>query len=127
MENLQNRKHKNLNKTDMKRKCMDNSSRKCQKEFITIDLGNGYPKVTLEIGTEALLCAAQEQAIRRNFAKSHIVKTSESPLCRLCGKKGQSVQHLVGGCEKLAKRKYKRRQNNVAKQFHCQFCKKSGL
>ena len=111
----------------MKRKCMDNSSRKCQKEFITIELGNGYPKVTLEIGTEALLCAAQEQAIRRNFAKSHIVKTSESPLCRLCGKKGQSVQHLVGGCEKLAKRKYKRRQNNVAKQFHCQFCKKSGL
>ena len=71
----------------MKRKGMDNSSRKCQKEFITIDLGNGYPKVTLEIGTEALLCAAQEQAIRRNFVKSHIVKTSESPLCRLCGKK----------------------------------------
>ena len=59
-------------------------------------------KCDLKIGTEALLCAAQEQAIRTNYVKHYIDKTSESPLCRLCGRKGESVQHLVCECEKLA-------------------------
>ena len=63
-------------------------------------------KCDLKIGTEAFLCAAQEQAIRTNYVKHHIDKTSESPLCRLCGKKGESVQHLVCGCEKLAQKEY---------------------
>ena len=58
----------------------------------------------LKVGTEALLCAAQEQAIRTNYMNYHIDKTSESPLCRLCGKKGESVQHIKGGCEKLAQK-----------------------
>ena len=39
--------------------------------------------------------------------KYHIDRTSESPLCRLCGKRGESVQHLVSGCEKLAQKEYK--------------------
>ena len=41
----------------------------------------------LKIGTEVLLRAAQEQAIRPNYAKHHIDKTSESYLCRLCAKR----------------------------------------
>ena len=36
----------------------------------------------LKIGTEAVLCAAQEQAIRTNYVKHRIDRTSESPLCR---------------------------------------------
>ena len=84
-------------------------------------------KCDLKIGTEALLRAAQEQAIRTNYVKHHIDKTSESPLCRLCGKKGESVQHLVCGCEKLAQKEYKRRHDNVAKKVHWDFCKKNGL
>ena len=63
-------------------------------------------KGDIKIGTEAFLCAAQKQTIRTNYKKHHIDKTSESPLCRLCGKKGESVQQLVSGCEKLA-------QNNI--------------
>ena len=46
----------------------------------------------LKVGTEALLWAAQEHAIRTNYIKYHIDKTSDSPMCRLCGKKGESVQ-----------------------------------
>lgn len=84
-------------------------------------------KCDLKIGTEALLCAAQEQAIRTNYVKHYIDKTSESPLCRLCGRKGESVQHLVCGCEKLAQKEYKRRHDNVAKKVHWDFCKKNGL
>ena len=74
-----------------------------------------------------MLCAANEQVIRTNYVKHHIDKTSESPLCRLCGKKGESVQHLVGGCEKLAQKEYKRQHDNVAKKFHWDLCKKNGL
>ena len=39
-----------------------------------------------KVGTVAVLCAAQEQAIRTNYVKYRIERTSESPLCRLCGK-----------------------------------------
>ena len=84
-------------------------------------------KCDLKIGTEALLCAAQEQAIRTNYVKHYIDKTSESPLCRLCGRKGESVQHLVCGCEKLPQKEYKRRHDNVAKKVHWDFCKKNEL
>ena len=44
-------------------------------------------KSDLKIGTEALLCAAQEQDIRTNYMKHNIDKTCENPMCRLCGKK----------------------------------------
>ena len=81
----------------------------------------------LKVRTEALLCAAQEQAISTNHMKYHINKTSESPPCRLCGKKGESVQHITSGCEKLAQKEYKRRHNNVAKKVHWDICKKIRL
>ena len=83
--------------------------------------------IQMKIGTEALLCAAQEQAIRTNYVKHY---TSIQPMkapCRLCGKKCESVQHLECGCEKLAQKEYKRQHNNVVKKVHWDFCKKNGL
>ena len=41
-------------------------------------------------------------------------------------KKGESVQHLVSGCEKLAQKEYKRRHDNVAKQVYWDLCIKNG-
>ena len=81
----------------------------------------------LKIGTDALLCAAQEQAIRTDYVKHYIDKTSESPLCSLCGKMGESVQHLVSGCEKLAQKEYKGLHDNVGKKVHWELCKKNEL
>ena len=57
-------------------------------------------KGDLKAGTEALLCAAQEQAIRTNYIKHHIDRSVDSPLCRLCGKRGETVQHVICECEK---------------------------
>ena len=51
-------------------------------------------KSDLKIGTKALLCAVQKQAIRTNYVNRHIDKTCERPLSRLCRKKSESVQHL---------------------------------
>ena len=55
-------------------------------------------KTDLKIETEALICPVQEQAIMTNYIKHHIDKISESLLCRLCGEKDESVQHLLSGC-----------------------------
>ena len=45
--------------------------------------------------TKALICSAQEQALRTNYIKFHIDKTSGSPICRMCREKGESVSHLT--------------------------------
>ena len=50
--------------------------------------------------------------------KSHIDRTSESPLCRLCGEKGENITHLTSECKKLAQKEYKRRHDNVACIVH---------
>ena len=83
-------------------------------------------KGDLKIQTEALIWAGQEQALRTNYVKYHIDKTVESPLCRLCDEKGESVSHIVCECKKLSQRKYKQRHDNVAKVFHWKLCEKYG-
>ncbi len=72
--------------------------------------------------TEALLCASQEQDLRTNYVKFHIDKTVESPLCRLCGGKGEHRTHLISECKKLAQKEYKRGHDNVALIVHWKLC-----
>ena len=88
---------------------------------------NWLVRSDLKVETEALLCAAQEQAIRTSYVKHHIDKSTDDPLCRMCGKRGESVQHIISECEKLAQKEYKRRHDNVAKKIHWELCKKNGL
>ena len=77
--------------------------------------------------TEALICSAQEQALRTNYTKFYIDKSSESPICRMCGEKAETISHLVNECSKLAQREYKRRHDNVARYIHWQLCIKGGF
>ena len=60
-------------------------------------------KSDLKTGTEALLCAVQEQAIRINYVK-HQWKTSESPTCRLYVKNVESsverIKEVTRQCSK---------------------------
>ena len=74
-----------------------------------------------------MLCAAQEQAIRINYKKYRIDKSSDSPLCRLCGKKGKSVQHITSGSETFAQKECKSRHDNVAKKVDWNIFKKNRL
>ena len=76
----------------------------------------------LKPGTVSLIFSAQEQALRTNYSKFHIDKTSESPLCRLCGVKGESISHLVSECSKLAQKQYKARHDSVAQIIHWELC-----
>ena len=77
--------------------------------------------------TESLICAAQDQALRTNYVKHHIDNTAESPLCRLCGEKGETVSHIVSECKMLAQREYKRRHDTIARKVHWALCGEFGL
>ena len=77
--------------------------------------------------TEATICAAQEQALRTNCTDNKIDKTSENPLCRMCGERGETVQHIRCECKNLAQREYKRRHETVAKLIHWKLCEKHNL
>ena len=81
----------------------------------------------LKVEKEAVLCTVQEQAIRINYVKHHIDKSIDNPHCRMCGKRGESVQHITSECEKLAQKEYKRRHDNVAKKIHWELCKENAL
>ena len=92
-----------------------------------IELGQWIAKGDLKGCTEALICSAQEQALRTNYTRFHIDHTAESPLCRMCGSKGETVAHVVSECGKLAQTEYKGRHDNVARYIHWQLCGKCGL
>ena len=77
--------------------------------------------------TEALICSAEEQSMRTNYIKYNIDKTAESPLCRTCDTKNETISHLVSGCGKLAQKEYKRRHDSVGRHVHWQFCEKLGF
>ena len=86
-------------------------------------LRNGF----LKKKTEGLILAAQEQALRTNSIKHSIDKTSETPLCRLCGDCSETVRHIVSGCKKLAQREYRKRHDKVALRVHWEICRKYGI
>ena len=81
----------------------------------------------LKVQTEAPICAAQEQALRTNYTNYKIDKTLENPLSRMCDERGETVQHIICECEKLAQREYKRTHDTVAKLVHWKLCEKHNL
>ena len=84
-------------------------------------------KGTLKRETESLIMAAQEQALNTNSVKRNIYKMDVSDKCRLCGKKTESVTHIVSACEVIANKGYKRRHDKVCLNLHWQLCKKYGF
>ena len=77
-------------------------------------LKGGY----LKKETEAMVYAAQEQALRVNSIKQHIDGKDVSPMCRLRGESSETVMHLSSGCPVLAKSKYQMRHDIVGKHIH---------
>ena len=86
-------------------------------------LRNGY----LKKGTEGMICAAQEQALRTNSIKCYIDKTNDSPLCRLYEKSSEIAWHVVSGCSNIAQKEYKKRHDKVALRVHWELRKKYDL
>lgn len=77
--------------------------------------------------TEGFIVAAQDQALRTNAIKAKIEKQVGSAMCRLCGIKEETVDHLVSSCSKIAQTDYKGRHDKVAANLHWSLCKQFGF
>ena len=84
---------------------------------------NKWLSSNLKGETEGLLVAAQDQAINtRNYQKVICGQQVESK-CRMCSQHEETVDHIVSGCEVLAKTEYISRHNNAAAYLHWSICK----
>ena len=68
----------------------------------------------LKAETEGLITAAQDQSLATRLYHSNIIKDGTNPLCRMCGKFDESVNHVISGCPELAKTEYIERHDNGA-------------
>jgi alkylhydroperoxidase/carboxymuconolactone decarboxylase family protein YurZ len=82
---------------------------------------------SLKIETEALLTAAQEQALNTKAHSTYIMKTSTDPKCRICGAADETVSHILTACTVLAGTQYLNRHNEVAKAIHWSICEAYGI
>ena len=56
--------------------------------------------------TEALITAAQDQALYTLWLGYHILRTIDSDLCRRCGQYPETIEHIVAGCPRMAQSVY---------------------
>ena len=82
---------------------------------------------SLKRETESLIVAAQDQALRTNYRKARIEKSTDDAKCRLCKTRDETISHIVSECPKIAQKDYKHRHDKVAAAVHWSICKKHGL
>ena len=81
----------------------------------------------LKVETEALIIAAQEQALNTKSHQARILKTSTDARCRLCKTANETVTHILTGCPKIAQTEYLKRHNAVAAGIHRNACQEYGI
>ena len=79
-------------------------------------------KGNLERETQSLLIAAQNNAVRTNHIR--IDKTQQDRKCRLYGDRGETINHIISKCCKLAQKEYKTRHDWVDKVIHWEIWQK---
>ena len=90
-----------------------------------VDLQRTNQRLTstgLKAETEGLIIAAQDQSLATRLYHSNIIKDGTNPLCRMCGKFDESVDHVISGCPELAETEYIQRHDNAASYIHWKVC-----
>ena len=97
--------------------------RNLEKPHVDTVTTNKWLSSNLKGETEGLLVAAQDQAINtRNYQKVICGQQVESK-CRMCSQYEETVDHIVSGCEVLAKTEYISRHSSAAAYFPRSICK----
>ncbi|CAH2094527.1 unnamed protein product [Euphydryas editha] len=68
--------------------------------------------------TEGFVCTIQDQVVKTNNYRKHILKDGTPDFCRACRHPGESLRHVLSGCSALANTEYLHRHNQVAKILH---------
>ena len=76
----------------------------------------------LKAETGGLIIAAQDQSLETRLYHSNVIKDGTNPLCRMCGKFDESVDHIICGYPELAKTEYIQRHDNAASYIHWKVC-----
>ncbi|XP_076610522.1 uncharacterized protein LOC143335176 [Chaetodon auriga] len=84
-------------------------------------------KAGLNDSTEALIIAAQEQALNTRSIEAGIYHSRQNPRCRLCKDAPETIQHITAGCKMLAGKAYMECHNQVASIIHRNICTEYGL
>ncbi|XP_015767934.1 PREDICTED: uncharacterized protein LOC107346646 [Acropora digitifera] len=93
-----------------------------KKPHVDIVTTNKWLSSNLKEETERLLVAAQDQALNtRNYQKVICGQKVESK-CRMCSQHEETVDHIVSGCEVLAKTQYIYRHDKAAAYLHWNIC-----
>ena len=78
----------------------------------------------LEAETEGFIIAAQDQSLPTRWYHHNILKKPDvDPKCRLCGRFGEAIDHLVSGFPELAKTEYIHRQHKTTAHIHWKICR----
>ena len=80
-------------------------------------------KTFLDPHTESYICGAQELAIFTKYHEKHFLKNSNDDICRVCKKDPESIFHILGACDTLAKREYFDRHNSICQYIHFKILK----
>ena len=81
----------------------------------------GLRKGNFKRETKSHLIAAQNNTIGTNQINVRIDKTQQNS--RLCGDRGEIINHIISECSKLAQREYKTRHDWVGKVIHWEMSK----
>ena len=82
----------------------------------------------LKAETEGFIIAAQDQSLPTRWYHHNILKKPDvDPKCRLCGRFGKTIDHLVSGFPELAKTEYIYRQHKTTAHIHWKICKEFGI
>lgn len=77
--------------------------------------------------TEGFVCAIQDEVVKTNNYRRHIMKDGTIDICRACHQPGESLRHVISGCSQLANTEYLHRHNLVARIIHQQLALKYDL
>lgn len=72
--------------------------------------------------TEALITAAQDQALRTKNYEKEVLKISTDDKCRLCKEKSETIDHLISSCPQLAKKEFIERHDKMCNYIHHTIC-----
>ena len=75
-------------------------------------------KGNLKRETESLRVATLNNAIRTNHIKARMDKTQQNRICRLCGDRDETTDHIISECNKLAQKQFKNRNEWMGEVIH---------
>src|SRR6266576_3517472 len=75
----------------------------------------------------AQITAIQDQCVKTRYYEKRITKRGENETCRRCRKEPETIHHIAGGCEELAKKEYMERHDNIVKYVHWNLAKENNF